>query len=102
MKAITAAQAQTSLERTLKGMIERDVEQVQYFRVRAAHKMYCQLHMRNGYVIEGSSFLVGDGYISVAKEVARKDALQKLIIVVQYNLATELMLDADNHVGEPK
>lgn len=100
MKELTAAQSQTKLERTLKGMIELDVESVQYFRVRAAHKMYCQLHMRNGYVIEGSSFLVGDGYVPVSKEVARKDALAKLIIVMQYNLATELQLDAENHVGE--
>lgn len=102
MKELTAAQSQSSLERKLKEMIERETESVRYFRVAAERKMYCQLHMRNGFIIEGSSFSISDGFAPISRETARKEALQKLIIVMQYNLATELMLDAENRVGQRK
>ena len=102
MKELTAAQSQDTIERRLKEMIQREVERVCYFRVAVERRMYCQLHLRNGFIVEGCSFALSDRYAPVAREVARKDALAKLIIVVQYNLATELMLDAENHVGERK
>ena len=99
---ITAKQMHNDLVLRLKKRIEEDVEVVHYVRVPGQRKLCCQLHMRNGFIVEGQALLLDEAYLPLAKDISRKDALAKLIIIEQYNLATELHLDAMSDVGSVK
>jgi len=78
----------------VKSGVESDVEFVTYVRLPAQRKMMCMMHMRNSFVFEGFGVLLHGGNEALAREVARRDALRKVILVQQYLLCDELYFDA--------
>lgn len=92
MPIVTAAATHNSLVMKLKRQIELDVEFVTY--QEEPGLVWCYLHMRNGFLFEGVSARI-TGTSAMARDAARKAALEKLITTEQYILAERLYQDAE-------
>jgi len=97
---VTANKIKDDLDRQLKSAAEKDVESVKYHPSHAEMLMYCRLHMKNGFIIEGSALLLPGTIVSSARDKARINALKTLATIEQYILADDLYIEAQLGCGE--
>ncbi len=98
-KPMKYASAQENLLcQVLKKAIEHDVEYIFYIVSLKNKNAKCQFHMQNGFVIEGEIALCVGMNIEKAKDFARVEALKKLSLIVEYNLADRFHILNDFHV----
>lgn len=93
MTALTVASVNLALVCTLKHQVELDVERTVYFMDNKSQRMFCHFYMKNGFVIEGAAFAHTDNLVT--REWARKDGVQKIILIEQYMLAEKLYREAE-------
>jgi hypothetical protein len=82
----------------LKKDIEHDVEYIYYIPSLKTKQYICHMYMRNGFVIEGVIDLVVGMSSTQAIDLARRDALKKLSLIAEYNLADKFHILNDFHV----
>lgn len=78
----------------IKHSIEQDVEFITYIPLPKLRLMQCTFHMRNSFMIQGEAVLLASGNTALAKDLARRAALKKLILIEQYLLADNMYFES--------